>query len=139
MATKTTTSARAPRGTKILTQAFFSAAEEIPEPQRGDVIKAALTSIRDTLKVTREKAQAVKAKAGKQVAKSKAAAKPAKKTASVASAAPATQNAVKKATPALKGPKAATKKHAAPVKAMLKPAQPKATNQESATDEAAAA
>ena len=73
MATKATTSARAPRGTKILTQAFFSAAEEIPEPQRGEVVKAALASIRDALKATREKAQAVKAKtrAGKQAAKRK--------------------------------------------------------------------
>jgi hypothetical protein len=141
MATKATTSARAPRGTKILTQAFFSAAEEIPEPQRGEVIKAALASIRDALKATREKAKAVKAKAkaGKQAAKRKAAAKPVTKTASVAPAAPAAKNAVKKAAPASKGSKVAKKKHAAPAKATPEQAQPKATNQEPATDEAAAA
>jgi hypothetical protein len=62
------TSTRAPRGTKILAKAFFTAAEEFPEAQRAEVIKAALVAIRDELKVAREKAAAAKAKAkGKKV------------------------------------------------------------------------
>src|SRR3954471_12190969 len=60
---KAAASSRAPRGTRVLTQAFFSAADEIPEGQRDAVVKAALASIRDTLKETREKAKAAKAKA----------------------------------------------------------------------------
>src|SRR3954468_10501192 len=59
---KAAASSRAPRGTRVLTQAFFSAAEEIPEGQRDAVVKAAFASIRDTLKETREKAKAAKAK-----------------------------------------------------------------------------
>jgi hypothetical protein len=57
------TSTRAPRGTKILAKAFFTAAEEFPEAQRADVIKAALAAIRDELKLAREKAAVAKAKA----------------------------------------------------------------------------
>jgi hypothetical protein len=60
---KAATSSRAPRGTRVLTQAFFAAADEIPEGQRDAVVKAALASIRDTLKEAREKAKAAKAKA----------------------------------------------------------------------------
>ena len=63
MAKAAASSARAPRGTRVLTQAFFSAAEEIPEGQRDAVIKAAFASIRDALKEAREKAKATKAKA----------------------------------------------------------------------------
>jgi hypothetical protein len=37
---KTSSATRAPRGTKILAKAFFAAADEIPEPQRTEVIKA---------------------------------------------------------------------------------------------------
>jgi hypothetical protein len=141
MATKATPSARAPRGTKILTQAFFLAAEQIPEPQRDEVVKAALASIHDALKATREKAQAVKAKAkaGKQAAKHKAAAKPATKTASAAPAAPAAKKAVKQAVPALKGSKVTKKQHTAPAKATPTQAQSKSTDQEPATDETSAA
>jgi hypothetical protein len=60
---KAAASSRAPRGTRVLTQAFFAAAEEIPEGQRDAVVKAALALIRDTLKEAREKAKAAKAKA----------------------------------------------------------------------------
>ena len=60
---KAAASSRAPRGTRVLTQAFFSAAEEIPDGQRDAVVKAAFASIRDTLKEAREKAKAAKAKA----------------------------------------------------------------------------
>jgi hypothetical protein len=63
MAKAAASSARAPRGTRVLTQAFFSAAEEIPEGQRDAVVKAAFALIRDTLKETREKTKAAKAKA----------------------------------------------------------------------------
>jgi hypothetical protein len=63
MAKAAASSARAPRGTRVLTQAFFSAAEEIPEGQRGAVVKAALVLIRDTLKEAREKAKVAKDKA----------------------------------------------------------------------------
>jgi hypothetical protein len=53
---------RAPRGTKILVQAFFAAADEIPEINRGAVVRAALTAIRDGLKADREKVAAAKTK-----------------------------------------------------------------------------
>jgi hypothetical protein len=76
-----TTSARAPRGTKVLTQAFFSAADAIPEPQRTTVIKAALAAIRDELKAVREKAAAARAKAKSASSAKKAAGKPVKKAA----------------------------------------------------------
>jgi hypothetical protein len=60
---KAAASSRAPRGTRVLTQAFFSAADEIPDGQRDAVIKAAFAAIRDTLKEAREKAKTAKAKA----------------------------------------------------------------------------
>ena len=60
---KTSRATRAPRGTKILAKAFFAAADEIPEPQRTEVVKAALAVIRDELKSVREKVAVAKAKA----------------------------------------------------------------------------
>src|SRR3954468_11322174 len=60
---KAAASSRAPRGTRTLTQAFFSAAEEIPDGQRDGVVKAAFAAIRDTLKEAREKAKTAKTKA----------------------------------------------------------------------------
>jgi hypothetical protein len=54
---------RAPRGTKILAQAFFSAADTIPDDRRDAVVKAALALIRDQLKEVREKAKTAKMKA----------------------------------------------------------------------------
>jgi len=60
---KTSNATRAPRGTKILAKAFFAAADEIPEPQRTEVVKAALAVIRDELKTAREKVTVAKAKA----------------------------------------------------------------------------
>jgi hypothetical protein len=53
---------RALRGTKTLTHAFFNAAETIPVDRRPAVVKAALASIRDELKATRDKAKLVKTK-----------------------------------------------------------------------------
>lgn len=140
MAMKATASARAPRGTKILTQAFFSAADEIPESSRGAVVKAALASIRDALKADREKARdaktKAKAKAGKQAAKSEAAAKPAKKA---AAARPAAKKAAKKAAPASKARKASTAKRSAPAKPTRKQEPVEQQNQEPAANESAAA
>jgi hypothetical protein len=66
MAKTGTTSIRAPRGTKVVAEAFFTALNEIPEPQRADVVKAALALIRDRLKDARGKAKLAK---GKQKAK----------------------------------------------------------------------
>ena len=57
-----TTAARAPRGTKPVSQAFFSALESIPEASRAAVAKAALTMIRDEMKMRREKLRATAAK-----------------------------------------------------------------------------
>jgi hypothetical protein len=45
----TTAKKSAPRGTKILTKAFFAAANEIPEPERAAVTKAALVQIREDM------------------------------------------------------------------------------------------
>jgi hypothetical protein len=69
MAVKATVATRAPRGTKTLTQAFFSAADGIPEIQRAAVVKAALAAIRDQLKDDREKVKVAKAKAKVKAAK----------------------------------------------------------------------
>ncbi len=54
--------ARALRGTRTLTRAFFDAAESIPVDRRPAVVKAALVSIRDELKAIRDKAKLAKAK-----------------------------------------------------------------------------
>jgi hypothetical protein len=69
MAVKATVVTRAPRGTKTLTQAFFSAADGIPEIQRAAAVKAALAAIRDQLKGDREKVKVAKAKAKVKAAK----------------------------------------------------------------------
>jgi hypothetical protein len=53
---------RALRGTKTLTRAFFDAADTIPLDRRPAVVKAALASIRDELKMAREKAKSKKDK-----------------------------------------------------------------------------
>jgi hypothetical protein len=96
MAQTATVTARAPRGTKAVVAAFFTAVDEIPQVQRADVIKAALTMIRDRLKDARDKAK---------LAKSKPTPKRAK--------APEPGNAVTRPKAAVK---AATKKAAAPAK-----------------------
>ena len=46
---------RAPRGTKTLTRAFFSALAEIPEDRRDSVAKAAQSAIREELQARRVK------------------------------------------------------------------------------------
>ena len=88
-----TTATRAPRGTKPVMQAFFTALEAIPEASRAAVAKAAQTMIRDELKGRKEKmkAAAAKEKARKPAEPTKAA-KPAS-----AKAAPATRKTASKA------------------------------------------
>jgi len=61
MATTTETRPRAPRGTKILTQAFFAALDDIPQPQQDTVAKAALAAVREQLQLRRQKAKAMTA------------------------------------------------------------------------------
>ena len=84
-----TTSTRAPRGTKPVTQAFFTALDAVPEAARAAVAKAAQAMIRDELKGRKEKMKvtAAKEKARKpaMLAKPKAAA-PAKPPAKSATA-----------------------------------------------------
>jgi len=50
MAVTESTRVRAPRGSKILTKAFFAALDEIPGPRRAAVAKAAQLAIRDELR-----------------------------------------------------------------------------------------
>jgi hypothetical protein len=66
---KASSVSRAPRGTRIVAKAFFAAADEIPEQNRAEVVKAALALIRDELKTTREKVATAKAKAKGKTAK----------------------------------------------------------------------
>jgi hypothetical protein len=61
--TMATAATRAPRGTKTLSQAFFTAAAALNEDKRPAAIKAALTSIRLEMKAKELKARAAKAKA----------------------------------------------------------------------------
>jgi hypothetical protein len=78
MAKAETTVARAPRGTKAVSQAFFTALDVIPEASRDAVAKAAQVMIRDQIKLQRQKAKitAAKTKSFKPAAK-KVAPKPA--------------------------------------------------------------
>jgi hypothetical protein len=76
MPVKESVATRAPRGTKTLTQAFFSAAAGIPEIQRDAVVKAALAAIRDQLKEDREKVKVAKAKATVKATKTSSAVRP---------------------------------------------------------------
>src|SRR5438105_10829066 len=55
MAITDTTRSRAPRGTKTLTQAFFSALADIPEDRRDAVARAAQSAIREELQARRIK------------------------------------------------------------------------------------
>jgi ribosome-associated protein len=93
-----TPSTRAPRGSKPVSQAFFTALESIPEAMQTAVARAAQVMIRDELKARREK---IKASAAKEKARKPAAAKaPAKATTAKkkpAAAAPAKTRARKQA------------------------------------------
>jgi hypothetical protein len=99
MAIKADSRARSPRGTKILTQAFFEALDGIPGAQQKAVATAALAGIRDELKAQRLKAKetASKAKAkARTPARTKAA--PARKAKGAATARRAPVAASRKAT-----------------------------------------
>ena len=111
MARNATATTRAPRGTKVLAQAFFSAADGIPEAQRAGVIKAALAAIREQLKAVVEKAKIAKVKArdAKRPAPRKAAGRP-----KAAAGAPGTAAAAAKA-PRPRGRKAASTPPETPV------------------------
>ena len=101
------TATRAPRGTKPVSQAFFTALESIPEMSRAAVAKAALTMIRDEMKTRKEKLKVATAKE-KEKARSAppAPAAPAKTTSKAAPAKSAAKTAAAKPTSAKRGPKA---------------------------------
>jgi hypothetical protein len=61
MAKTETAATRAPRGTKVLAKAFFTAAENIPEAQRDAVFKAALSLIREEWKTAKAKTRTARA------------------------------------------------------------------------------
>ena len=86
-----TTSTRAPRGTKPVTQAFFTALDAVPEASRAAVAKSALMMIRDELKGRKEK---MKVAAAKDKARKPAVA--AKPKAAAPAKPPATKEAAKK-------------------------------------------
>jgi hypothetical protein len=88
MAVKATATTRAPNGTKTLVQAFFAAADDIPEPRRDAVVKAALAAIRDQIKDAREQQKVAKANARAKAGKAAAGRRP-----KVASPAPKKQAA----------------------------------------------
>jgi hypothetical protein len=121
MAIKDDPRARAPRGTKNLTQAFFQALDGIPESQQKAVAAAALAGIRDELKAQRVKAKEAASKAkAKTPARTKAA--PARKAKSAATA---------RRVPAAASRKAVTKKIAAKKMPVKKVAAPKAAKAKS--------
>jgi hypothetical protein len=94
MAKPDSTPTRAPRGTKPVIQAFFSALNIIPEASRAAVAKAAQMMIRDELKNRRDKGRAVAAKAKAKAKMSKMVT--AKRPAKPAKVAPIEEPAVKR-------------------------------------------
>ncbi len=62
MATSEAARTRAPRGTKILTQAFFAALHDIPQAQQEAVAKAALIAVKEQLQLRRQKAKLLAAR-----------------------------------------------------------------------------
>jgi hypothetical protein len=90
----TAASSRAPRGTKILTQAFFAAADDIPEAQRAAVVKAALTAIRDQIKNNRDRAKAARAAAKAKLSRAPASRRPKRAAAKAAPVRKAPANGV---------------------------------------------
>ena len=60
---KADTPTRSPRGAKPVSRAFFAAIEEIPEAMQASVAKAALAMIRDEMKVRKERAKIMAARA----------------------------------------------------------------------------
>lgn len=116
MATKDDTRARAPRGTRNVTQAFFAALDGLSDGQQAAVATAALTAIRDALKARRLKAREAAARVkAKTPAKTKA-------------ATPRKAKAVAKRSPAMASKKAATKPVPAKRAAASKPAKRKSSS-----------
>ncbi len=135
MAIKADAQQRAPRGTKIVTQAFFAALDEIADGQQAAVGAAALAAIRDGLKERRVKIKEA-AVAAKTKAKAPAKRKPpvrAKATAKVTAKAPAARGAGKgaatKRAPAAAGKRAVAKKAPAKKAVARKSRQPKQADQ----------
>jgi hypothetical protein len=62
MAKTESTSTRAPRGTKPVMAAFFTALDAAPEASRAAIARAAQVMIRDELKARRDKVKAAAAK-----------------------------------------------------------------------------
>ena len=116
-----TTANRAPRGTKPVSQAFFTALESIPEASRPAVGKAALTMIRDEMKTRKDKLKAVAAKE-KEKARAAAASPAAPAKSAAAKAVPGKAVAAKAAMPAATPPAPAANGAAAPKRRGRKPA-----------------
>lgn len=111
--------ARAPRGTKNVTQAFFEAIEGLPASQQDAVATAALTGIRDELKSRRLKTREAAARAKAKV-KSRVAAKAPAKIAKAPAARVAKAPVAKRRTPAAGPRQAAAATTRAPKKAPAK-------------------
>jgi hypothetical protein len=100
MSKAVTTTTRAPRGTKPVSQAFFAALDAVPEMTRSAVAKAAQAMIRDELKARREKIKAIAAK--EKARKPVAAKRPAKQEVPK----------IEEAVPVVAQPKRRSRKHA---------------------------
>ena len=121
---------RAPRGTKPVVAAFFLALNEVPEPRRAAVMKAAVAAIRDGIRANRGRPTGATARAKAPAVSVQKAAAP-KKKASVAKRALSAKKAAPKktavATRHKTAPKGTGKKSALPKqKAPPKKAAPKA-------------
>jgi hypothetical protein len=98
MAKAETVSSRLPRGTKPVSQAFFTALEAVPEASRIAVAKAAYAMIRDGMKAQRDKlkARAAREKAFNGVVATRSAVTKPRKTASKAGGATALKRPIRK-------------------------------------------
>ena|ERR1700722_145600 len=112
---------RAPRGTKPVVAAFFSALNEVPETQRAAVAKAAIASIRSEVSANRDVVRA-KAKAPAKTTRKTARVKQAspKKAAKAAAKKPGAKVPAKRAAPAMKKTAPALKQKAPRKKAASK-------------------
>jgi hypothetical protein len=100
MAKAETVSSRLPRGTKPVSQAFFTALEAVPEASRIAVAKAAYAMIREEMKAQRDKlkARAAKEKACKSVAATRSAVTKPRKAVSKAGGATTLKRRTRKST-----------------------------------------
>ncbi len=114
MAKAETGTSRAPRGTKPVSAAFFSALDAMPEAQRAAVARAAQVMIRDELRLRREKVKTASDKARANGKAHPAKAAPARKTAAPAASSPPNRSARKNAP----GPDKTAAAKASPTKAL---------------------